>query len=99
MGNYMMKGLRSVAEKYPKALEEVRGMGLMIGVEFAHEDVGELVIGGLSRRGVIAAYTLNNPKVMRFEPPLIITEQEIDKVVIALDEAIAEITEMLQGIA
>ncbi|MBP6964228.1 MAG: aminotransferase class III-fold pyridoxal phosphate-dependent enzyme [Armatimonadetes bacterium] len=90
--------LEAVREKHPKALAEVRGMGLMIGVEFTHEDVGELVIGGLARRGVIAAYTLNNPKVLRFEPPLIITEEQIATVVSAFDESVAEALEMLEGI-
>jgi putrescine aminotransferase len=98
LGNIFIEKLRTVKEKYPKALEDVRGMGLMIGVEFTHEDVGELVIGGLCRRGVIAAYTLNNPKVIRFEPPLIITESEIEKVVGALDESVGEVLGMLEGI-
>ncbi len=98
LGEAFKKKLVTVKEKHPTALVEVRGMGLMIGVEFAHEDVGELCIGGLARRGVVAAYALNNPKVMRFEPPLIITETELDKVVIALDESVAEALEMLVGI-
>lgn len=90
--------LRAVKEKHPKALTDVRGLGLMIGVEFALADVGELVMNGLARRGVIAAYTLNNMKVIRFEPPLIITEAEIDKAVTAFDESIAEALEMLEGL-
>ena len=98
LGEMFIAKLRAVQAKHPKALAEVRGMGLMIGVEFAHEDVGELVIGGLARRGVIAAYTLNNPKVIRFEPPLIITEEQIDQVVGIFDESIAEALEMLEGI-
>ena len=98
LGDIFIGKLRTVQQKHPKALAEVRGMGLMIGVEFTHEDVGELVIGGLARRGVIAAYTLNNPKVIRFEPPLIITEDQIDKVVGIFDESIAEALEMLEGI-
>jgi len=98
LGEYFIGKLRQIKDKHPKALTEVRGLGLMIGVEFVHEDVGELAIGGLARRGVIAAYTLNNPKVIRFEPPLIITEEEIDTVVTAFDEAITEALEMLEGI-
>ncbi|HAH85890.1 MAG TPA: putrescine aminotransferase, partial [Armatimonadetes bacterium] len=66
LGKKFIAGLDEVRTKHPKALHEVRGLGLMIGVEFTHEDIGELVIAGLSRRGVIAAYTLNNPKVIRF---------------------------------
>jgi len=98
LGEYFIGKLCRIKDKHPKALTEVRGLGLMIGVEFTHEDVGELAIGGLARRGVIAAYTLNNPKVIRFEPPLIITEEEIDTVVTAFDEAITEALEMLEGI-
>jgi putrescine aminotransferase len=98
LGDYFMAKLRAVKEKHPGALEDVRGLGLMIGVEFAEADVGELVIGGLARRGVIAAYTLNNPKVIRFEPPLIITDEEIDTIATAFDEAVGEAVEMLKGI-
>lgn len=98
LGEYFIGQLETVKEKHPKALADVRGKGLMIGVEFTHEDVGELVIGGLCRRGVIAAYTLNNPKVIRFEPPLIITKEEIDTVVNAFDEAISEAVDLLDGI-
>ena len=49
-------------------------------MEFTDSDIGKLVIGTMVHRGVVAAYTLNNPKVIRFEPPLIITRAEIDKV-------------------
>ncbi|MHB0998004.1 MAG: aminotransferase class III-fold pyridoxal phosphate-dependent enzyme [Armatimonadota bacterium] len=98
LGDYFINKFNNIMGKYPKALAEVRGLGLMIGVEFTHEDIGELVIAGLSRRGVIAAYTLNNPKVIRFEPPLIITETEIDTVVTAFEESVTEALEMLEGI-
>ncbi len=98
LGEYFIGGLETIKVKHPKALSEVRGLGLMIGVEFTHEDIGELVIAGLSRRGVIAAYTLNNPKVIRFEPPLIITSADIDNVIVAFDESVAEALEMLEGI-
>ena len=98
LGEYFMEGLREVKNKHPKAVAEVRGMGLLIGVEFAHEDVGELVIGGMARRGVIAAYTLNNPKVIRFEPPLVISEEEIDTAIAVFDESIAEALEMVEGL-
>jgi putrescine aminotransferase len=98
VGGDFIAQLRAVQVKHPKAVHDVRGMGLMIGVEFTHEEVGELCIGGLARRGVIVAYTLNNPKVIRFEPPLIISEGDLSKVAAAFDESIAEAIEMLEGI-
>ncbi|MCC6444774.1 MAG: aminotransferase class III-fold pyridoxal phosphate-dependent enzyme [Armatimonadetes bacterium] len=97
-GAYFLEKLRGAHARYPQAISEVRGIGLMIGTEFEVEDIGELVIGGMARRGVVAAYTLNNPRVIRFEPPLIITREEIDVVVQAFDEAVAEALEMLEGL-
>ena len=79
-GAYFLDGLKTVCAQYPKLLKETRGLGLMIGVEFTDADIGKLVIGTMVHRGVVAAYTLNNPKVIRFEPPLIITRAEIDTV-------------------
>ncbi len=98
LGEYFISRFRSIMGKYPKALAEVRGIGLMIGVEFTDSDIGELVIAGLARRHIIAAYTLNNPKVIRFEPPLIITKEEIDVVIKAFEEAVAETLDMLSDI-
>lgn len=79
-GAYFLDGLKQIQATHPKILKEARGLGLMLGVEFTDSDIGKLVIGTMVHRGVIAAYTLNNPKVIRFEPPLIITRAQIDQV-------------------
>jgi len=79
-GAYFLHGLQSIAAEHPKILKEARGLGLMLGVEFTDSDIGKLVIGTMVHRGVVAAYTLNNPKVIRFEPPLIVTRAQIDTV-------------------
>jgi putrescine aminotransferase len=94
-GEKLLSGLRQVQSRYPDLLEEARGRGLMIGVEFADSDIGKLAIGALLKNGVIAAYTLNNPKVMRFEPPLIITDVQIERVLSAFDSALRETQELL----
>ena len=79
-GAYFLHGLKRIQTEYPNVLKEARGLGLMLGVEFTDSDIGKLVIGTMVHRGVIAAYTLNNAKVIRFEPPLIITRPQIDQV-------------------
>ena len=94
-GKLLKQGLQKVQEKYPDMIAEVRGEGLMLGVEFAVDDAAELTIGQMTKRGVIAAYTLNNPRVIRFEPPLIITEEEIERAVNAFDESVAETKELI----
>jgi len=97
-GQRFLKGLRTIRDKYPRTIAQVRGRGLMIGIEFAHQDIGELVIFGMVSRGVIAAYTFNNPKVMRIEPPLIISDAEIDRALSVIDESVAQALSLLEGV-
>ncbi|MGC8668730.1 MAG: aspartate aminotransferase family protein [Chthonomonadales bacterium] len=94
-GLQLIEALQDVRRRFPEALVDVRGMGLMIGVEFAVKDVAELTINGMARRGVIAAYTLNNPKVIRFEPPLVITQKQVAQAADAFGEAVGEAVAML----
>lgn len=137
MGNYLMTELRKIAEKYT-FIKEIRGKGLLIGIEFDYtvaEGLASLVdlinslipiqvkgqleaLSGnisdsikhfiddnilnvekyldenfasqfaaslLNDEGVISIVTLNNPKVMRLEPPLIITKAEADRFLVAFD--------------
>lgn len=97
-GETLMAGLRQVAAKH-ELISEVRGQGLMIGVEFAMDEVGELVIGQLVKRGMIAAYTLNNPRVIRMEPPLVVSEAQITQALEIFDAAVAETAEILAQFA
>ncbi len=96
-GEQMLTGLRKVQESIPGSLVSVRGKGLMIGVEFKLKDVAEITINAMARRGIIAAYTLNNPRVIRFEPPLTVSELEVDRAVAAFGESVAEAAAMLEG--
>ena len=97
-GDQLLAGLREVQLRFPESVVEARGMGLMIGVEFAVKDVAELTINGMARRGVIAAYTLNNPNVIRFEPPAVITEAQVDQAINTFAESVEESIAMLAGL-
>jgi putrescine aminotransferase len=90
LGAYLLERLEAVRQRYPEHLREVRGRGLLIGVEFADSDVGGLVIAGLAQRRILAGYTLNNPKVIRFEPPLVITPEQLDHAVEAFTESLEQ---------
>lgn len=95
MGAKLMTQLQAVQHEFPDAITEVRGRGLLIGVEFANDDLAGLTIAGLAQRHVLAAYTLNQPKVIRIEPPLIITEAQMEQAVTALREAVAQTVELV----
>jgi putrescine aminotransferase len=94
MGRRFLEGLAPVLENNRDLLAEVRGLGLMVGLEFTEKDYGLLTIAGLASRRIIAGYTLANPKVIRIEPPLIISEAEVDRVVEAVDGSLKDAREM-----
>lgn len=97
-GAQLKAGLQHLKDKY-ELVSDVRGRGLMIGIEFAMDEVGELTIAQIVKRGMIAAYTLNNPRVIRIEPPLIMSEAQADTAVKVMDEAIGETAEILAALA
>ena len=71
-------------------IQEVRGTGLMLAVEFHTCDMGYDVAKGLFARGVMTAGTLVNAKTIRFEPTAVISEQDMKDVISRMDEALAE---------
>jgi putrescine aminotransferase len=98
VGAGLKDGLSMLKDKY-ELVSDVRGRGLMIGIEFALDEVGELTIAQIVKRGMIAAYTLNNPRVIRIEPPLILTEEQAETAVATMDEAIGETQDLLATLA
>ncbi len=82
-GDYLMTRIKDISTNW-KAIKEVRGKGLMIGVELAFP--GAEVVKEMLNRGVLSNCASNN--VIRIVPPLIITKDEIDKVVDVLVESI-----------
>lgn len=89
-GNYFLEKLKKLQLKYPTVLADVRGQGLLIGLEMAKEGLGGFLMAELIDNSIIAAYTLNNPKVIRMEPPLIITKTAINQVLKVIDKALAK---------
>jgi putrescine aminotransferase len=95
MGTRLLAGIRAVADKYPGTITEVRGLGLLVGVEFTDRDIAALVIAGFAQQQIFAAYTLNNPCVIRLEPPLIVSEADIDRVLGAFDTSVSGVLDLL----
>ncbi len=88
-GDYLKAGLEKLKEKYPTVIDDVRGVGLMLAVEFVKSDVGYDIAKGLFARGVLTAGTLVNAKCIRFEPGAVITMEQIDAVLSRMDDALA----------
>lgn len=84
-GEYFKNELRKLQEKYSDKVTDVRGCGLMLGMEVAGE--GKPIVESCLANNVIVNCTAGN--VIRIVPPLIISREEIDIVVAALDKALA----------
>jgi acetylornithine/LysW-gamma-L-lysine aminotransferase len=85
LGEYLKNKLTDLAEKH-KVIREVRGLGLMIGTE-TRFDVYNILIGCM-KKGVLVLDAGRN--VVRFLPPLVIDQKQIDKVVNVLDEVMEQ---------
>ena len=90
-GRYFMEKLGELQKKHP-ILVEVRGKGLLIGLEYPTPEIGWAVSKGLFKRGVMTGGTLNNAKVNRIEPPGIISYETIDLILAKLDETLSEVS-------
>ncbi|MFZ1016245.1 MAG: aspartate aminotransferase family protein [Candidatus Cybelea sp.] len=89
LGERLLAGAREIGAEYPAVVREVRGLGLLVGVELSHEGYGGWIIPEMLKAGVTAAWTLNQQRVIRMEPPLIVTESEIDRAIDALRGGVA----------
>ena len=93
-GNAMERGVelrayaRATQARYPDVIADVRGLGLLVGVELVNEGYGGTIIPELLKRGVTAAWTLNAQHVIRLEPPLIVRADQIATAMSAFDDAV-----------
>lgn len=89
-GEQLSNGLEAIATKYPKILGNVRGWGLLKGIVVKDDagcTAGELV-GDAMKEGLLLVPA--GPTVVRFVPPLIVSEQEIKDALVLFETAVAK---------
>ena len=97
-GAYFKKGIEAIAKEFPQVIREVRGRGMMIGMDLTKEGAGGMLMALMIDRHVIVAYTLNNPKVIRIEPPLIMPKEVADHVLEVLRDSVKQIAEVIDDL-
>jgi putrescine aminotransferase len=100
MGQILISGLTLLKSKFHKIIKDVRGLGLMIGIEFQETSlIGKIARDYLAAmmaaellnsHQVITADTLNNGRVLRVEPPLVVSEEEIKHFVKSLEQVLVK---------
>jgi putrescine aminotransferase len=98
LGRHARQRLEALARRHDM-VKSVRGQGLLLGIELEPPEFSKAAIGGnlasmvasclLNDHGVVTLYFDLAPNVLRFEPPLIVTEAQIDEAIDALDRVLA----------
>src|SRR3954463_5665782 len=97
VGEHLMSGLRDLQQKHP-IIGDVRGKGLMIGVELVRDrttkaraiEERNAVVQAMFRRGVLILGAGKN--AIRFAPPLLLTKDQADAILRVFDESLAEVS-------
>jgi 4-aminobutyrate aminotransferase len=88
-GNELMAGLREIQARFPAIVKDVRGIGLMVGVEFDSHEHAAAAEWASFQRGVLVLEA--GMTVVRLAPPLVITAEEVAIGVKLFGEAVAEV--------
>src|SRR5258706_2094710 len=92
-GEYFLTELRRIQRRFADHLVEVRGLGLLIGIEFVDSEFGYSVAAGLFKRGVLVAGTLLNAKTIPIQPALNIPRPLVGEVLEKLEDTLRELTQ------
>jgi 4-aminobutyrate aminotransferase len=88
-GEEAMRGLRPLLERYPALVREVRGKGLMIGVEFDSPETADAVQLQAFERGLLVLEAGDD--VIRLSPPLVVSEAEMATAMRIFGESVAHV--------
>lgn len=94
-GDQLLAGARAIADEFPGVVAQARGLGLLVGVELRSEGYGGWIIPEMLKAGVTAAWTLNLQRVVRLEPPLVVTQAQVERALEALRAGVATAYEKL----
>jgi acetylornithine/N-succinyldiaminopimelate aminotransferase len=87
VGQHLIAGLESLKQKVP-FITDVRGRGLLVAVEFS-SDIAQPLVMACLERGLLVNRV--KPNALRFMPPLIIGNKEVDEALGILDKALSSV--------
>lgn len=92
MGKYFSRRLTQLSRRYPSLKLSVRGMGLMMGLEFKDEMTSLFLMKIFFDNGIYVVYSGNDKKVLQFLPVLTITEKQADEIIKMIERSFKTIT-------
>lgn len=89
VGEYILSKLQSFKEQ-SNLISDVRGLGLLIGVEFVSADAARRFVSESFKRRLILGWTLHSNRVVRIAPPLNVSDDEVEMAMRIIEEALLE---------
>ena len=89
VGGYFKGRLKELSEDHD-CIKEVRGLGLMLGMELSEKSIANAAVAEAAKRGILINCTAD--KVLRFVPPLIVERKHIDILIDKLDTILKEVS-------
>lgn len=89
LGDYFNKRLKYIENKFSSLINEARGKGLILGLEFRRKEIAKEAVNKCIAKGLLTILTVE--KVMRILPPLTVNTNEIDFAINKLEETLEEI--------
>lgn len=94
-GNRLQAGLADVAARHPKLCRGERGLGLLRALVLQENVQARDLLGPARERGLLI--TAAGATALRFTPPLIVSEAEVDEAVAKLDETLTAVGTAIEG--
>ena len=91
-GALFISEFKKIQSNFPHILKDVRGVGMMIGIEFVTNQLGILFSKKMFANQILVAGTLANAQTIRIEPALTITTQEIEYAIKECTKVISQIS-------
>jgi len=91
VGDQIQSRLKELQKKYP-VIVDVRGKGLMIGLEFATPELTKSIVGRAQELGVILSWSIYSGGTVRVAPPLNVLPEEVERALSVIEQAIMEVS-------
>jgi acetylornithine/succinyldiaminopimelate/putrescine aminotransferase len=91
-GRTLMRGLKNITKD--AGVREVRGKGLLIGLEFDHPDLARRFVLACRKAGLLLGWTLHSDVIVRLAPPLVITRKELDLALAIIQQSLKKAERM-----
>lgn len=94
MGRLFQSGLEGIKNEFSDLIKDVRGRGLMWGVEFYNETDSQLAMLSIIKEGVLLDYCNNKKDTLKILPPLVVQKHELDEILDRINKGISKLKKL-----